>query len=230
MLERYNFNVTEHFQLMKLNIEKIAKYQQGGIVKSDNTKVVTPKITAEKVRSSEVLDDYYKAGGTEYSKHALNKQLLKYDNPKIRYAHMGNWNVGGNYQPLTNSIYINKKLQNKPQVVLEVVLAELAHIQQRQRDGALKNYGKTILDGPLKLMGKNYTTKGTYEHEAHSIIQPKIVEEYNKDYDKYKGSYDVQIEKWNDQWDADDPNRPPKPIKPKSKLDLFIEKYKGKPK
>lgn len=66
-------------------------------------------------------------------------------------------------------------------------IAELAHAKQMQRDGFIKLSAKVARDATFNKVkgnsyGKLYTTGGTFENEAHSVIAPELCEEFITSY------------------------------------------------
>jgi len=140
--------------------------------------------------------------------HALEQMHNKYGSPKIN-------TIGEKdtpyYNPITDSINISipKFGDEYGKLVEQDFLDELAHKVQANKKGNVgfvKDFvGKDLINtlknvdlsdiftkkGWLDAYIKNYITPGTVENEAHSIIEPKLREEYrdirSKNFDRLYG-------------------------------------------
>jgi len=152
-------------------------------------------------------DEYYWNTPTA-GYHALEQMHNKYGAPKIN-------TIGEKdrayYNPITDSMNISipKYGDEYGDPVEDQFLHELAHKVQANKKGNVgfvKDFvGKDLINtlknvdssdiftkkGWLDAYRKNYTTKGTVENEAHSVIAPKLEEEYrdirSKQYDRLYG-------------------------------------------
>ena len=96
----------------------------------------------------------------------------------------------GHYNPLTKTIYAND---------VPTWVSEMAHHVQMKDNivgKGLQWLGNDLIEyikQPIasikgEKLSSPYTTEGTVEHEAHSIIQPMLEERAMKDYEKYRDS------------------------------------------
>ena len=139
--------------------------------------------------------------------HTLEQMHSKYGAPKIN-------TIGeddrAHYEPFTDVMSIpNPTKFNGGNETMDIFLEELAHKVQRNKKGIIgtstklltKDYLNTLKNidssdiftkqGWIDAYEKNYTTPGTIEHEAHSVISPKLKEEYrdirSKNFDRLYG-------------------------------------------
>ena len=141
------------------------------------------------------------------SYHALEQMHSKYKAPKINT--IGEDDIPY-YNPVGDSINIpNPTKDNGGDWSKDVFLSELAHKVQSNKKGnvsfvkdlvgkdlinTLKNVDSSDIftkKGWLDAYRKNYVTPGTLEHEAHSVIAPKLETEYReireKQFDRLRG-------------------------------------------
>ena len=83
-----------------------------------------------------------------------------------------------NYNPLTETIEAD---------YTDEWFSEMAHRKQFNENPFSTAFKALTNDLPVNLLGKNpYQTSGTIEHEAHSIIEPKLLEEMKKSESNYR--------------------------------------------
>ena len=139
--------------------------------------------------------------------HTLEQMHNKYGAPKIN-------TIGeddrANYEPFGDIMNIpNPTKFDGGNATMDIFLDELAHKVQRNKKGIIgistkqltKDYLNTLKNidssdiftkqGWIDAYEKNYTTPGTLENEAHSVISPKLKEEYrdirSKNFDRLYG-------------------------------------------
>ena len=163
----------------------------------------------DKVRTdAEKWQDEYYWNTPTAGYHALEQMHSKYGSPKIN-------TIGEKdrayYNPINDSMNISipKYGDEYGDPVEDQFLHELSHKIQANKKGNVgfvKDFvGKDLINtlknvdssdiftkkGWLDAYKKNYTTKGTVENEAHSVIAPKLEEEYrdirSKQYDRLYG-------------------------------------------
>lgn len=116
----------------------------------------------------------------------LAQEHIQNGNPKIRSSMesiMGRLANGrANYNPLNNTMYLGNDQANYH--------AELAHAQQRKNYGTFGFLSKGVqsyLKSPFitpQGQYRQYDIKGTLEHEAHSVIQPRLTQQADSNYIK----------------------------------------------
>jgi hypothetical protein len=172
--------------------------------KDPSTKAYFDKVRTD---AEKWQDEYYWNTPTA-GYNALEQMHSKYGAPKINTIREKDtaW-----YNPITDSMNISipKYGDEYGNPVEDLFLHELAHKVQANKKGNVgfvKDFvGKDLINtlknvdssdmftkkGWLDAYGKNYNTPGTVENEAHSVIAPKLEEEYrdirSKQYDRLYG-------------------------------------------
>jgi hypothetical protein len=163
--------------------------------KDPNTKAYFDK--ARKI--AEKRQDKIVWAGPTAGYHALEQMHSKYNSPKINV-------IRDDERPMYNYITDVMKIPNPTnkdfgRFSKEIFLRELSHKAQRNKSGILgfaKKHSKDLLNTLknidsnnifdkqkwINAYNKNYKTTGTLENEAHSVITPKLKEEYNKIFKK----------------------------------------------
>lgn len=122
--------------------------------------------------------DYYKKKDSKEGADAFNSLRYENNNPSVKMT-----NDRSNYNPFTNTLNVDT---SDYRGIQDNSLAELAHAQQF-KNNLIGNYAKLLKDRLFIGSDKSYSTKGTIENEAHSIIEPKLRTQYqNRVIDYYK--------------------------------------------
>lgn len=141
-------------------------------IPKDATLVNTNKATKLYTPDEETLKNLKKIDPNYVPQTGNKLDYLQYLGglPKIQSSENGG---KSNYDFNTNTILMNNGNMKSPQ---EHYLAEIPHAYQN------KEGYKIVGD-----LGTGYNTTGTTEHQAHSIIEPKLTKSY--------GSYDNEVKK-----------------------------------